>query len=175
MQRNLSGRSSPRSGTGENCGIHPVSGICNHDIQHPTTSDPCFGTILAFVSNHPRRVRLPLVTGARKHGKRQEKACLGEKFSRILACCLFGSEHPGRLGDVSPGASALTDQRITRRQDLALAVLQQVGQAHSFDAAPQSRFAVAEQAGVIPLLRSSFADARNHAPSRGIAQRGLHQ
>jgi hypothetical protein len=32
---------------------------------------------------------------------------------------LFGSEHPGRLGDVSPGASALTAQRITRRQDLA--------------------------------------------------------
>lgn len=113
------GRSLPRSGTGENCGIHPVpaSATTIFNIQQRPT--PCFGTILAFVSNHPRRVRLPLVTGARKHGKRQEKACLGEKFSRILACCLFGTEHPGRLGDASPGASALTAQRITRRQDLA--------------------------------------------------------
>ena len=108
IQRNVPGRSPPHSGAGENCGIHPVSGVCNHDIQHPTTSAPWFGTILAFVSNHPRRVRLPLVTGARKHGKRQEKACLGEKFSRILACCLFGCEHLCRLGDVPRGASALT-------------------------------------------------------------------
>lgn len=41
---------------------HPSQiGTWNRHIQRPTASAPWFGTILALVSNHPRRVRLPPV------------------------------------------------------------------------------------------------------------------
>lgn len=80
----------------------------NHHIQRPTASAPWFGTILALVSNHPRRIRLPPVSGAKKHGKRQEKACLGEEFPRILARCLSSAQCVGRLADVPFEHSALT-------------------------------------------------------------------
>jgi hypothetical protein len=84
-------------------------GIWSRSIQRSVAPAPWFGTILALVSNHPRHVRLPPVTGAqRKHGKRQEKACLGEKFPRILARCLSGAQCTGRLADVPSEHAALT-------------------------------------------------------------------
>ena len=91
-----------------NYGIYTQISTWNHHIQRPTASAPWFGTILALVSNHPRRVRLPPVSGAKKHGKRQEKACLGEEFPRILARCLSSAQCVGRLADVPFEHSALT-------------------------------------------------------------------
>jgi len=52
------------------------------------------------------------LSGAKKHGKRQEKACLGEKFPRVLAHCLFGAKRIGRLADVPFEHSALTPGTI---------------------------------------------------------------
>jgi len=51
----------------------------NRRIQRPIASAPWFGTILALVSNHPRRVRLPPVTGARKTWETTRKGLSGRR------------------------------------------------------------------------------------------------
>jgi hypothetical protein len=53
----------------------------------------------------------------KKQGKRQEKACLGKKLPRILACCLSGAQCVGRLADVPSEHSALTPG-TTRLQNI---------------------------------------------------------
>lgn len=155
IQTSASCRALSHSDTRIKLGYPSQFGTWSHQIQRPTASAPWFGTILAFVNSHPRRVRLPSVTGAKKHGKRQEKACLGEKFPRILARCLLGAQRVGRLADVPSEHSALTPG-TTRLRNICRPVLPHTNTARhkvvmSFDGA---RNCSRDQSGN-PLRRTS--------------------
>lgn len=78
---------------------HPSQiGTWSRHIQCPTASAPWFGTILALVSNHPRRVRLPPVWCEKNMGNDKKKPAW-DKNSRgfWLAVCLVLSALAGWL------------------------------------------------------------------------------